>query len=32
MVDVFITTERRTAMSYLIKPLTDSFGRAFLEE
>ncbi len=32
MVDVFITTERRTAMSYLIKPLTNSFGRAFLEE
>jgi len=32
MVDVFITTEQRTAMSYLIKPLTDSFGRAFREE
>jgi HlyD family secretion protein len=31
-VDVFITTEQRTAMSYLVKPLTDSFDRAFREE
>ena len=32
LVDVFITTEQRTALSYLVKPLTDSFGRAFREE
>jgi len=32
LVDVFITTEQRTAMSYLVKPLTDTFGRAFREE
>ena len=27
LVDVFITTQERTAMSYLVKPLTDKFGR-----
>lgn len=32
LVDVFITTQERTAMSYLVKPLTDKFGRAFREE
>lgn len=32
LVDVFITTQQRTAMSYLLKPLTDTFGRAFREE
>ena len=32
LVDVFITTQQRTAMSYLLKPLTDKFGRAFREE
>jgi HlyD family secretion protein len=32
LVDIFITTEIRTAMSYLVKPLTDKFSRAFREE
>lgn len=29
--DVFITTERRTVLSYLVKPLSDQFERAFRE-
>lgn len=31
-VDAFIKTRDRTFMDYLLKPLTDSFGRAFKEE
>ncbi|PCC97803.1 HlyD family type I secretion periplasmic adaptor subunit [Halopseudomonas pelagia] len=31
-VEVFITTEERTAMTYFIKPVTDQFSRAFREE
>ena len=31
-VEVFITTEDRTALSYMAKPLTDQFSRAFREE
>jgi len=31
-VEAFITTGRRTALSYLIKPLTDHFSRAMREE
>jgi HlyD family type I secretion membrane fusion protein len=31
-VDVFIQTEERTAMSYLLKPFTDQVNRAFREE
>ncbi|MGO1689967.1 MAG: HlyD family type I secretion periplasmic adaptor subunit [Halomonas sp.] len=31
-VEVFITTEERTALTYFIKPLTDQFSRAFREE
>ena len=31
-VDVFIETEERTVLSYLIKPLDDQFSRAFREE
>jgi HlyD family type I secretion membrane fusion protein len=30
-VEVYITTEERTALSYLVKPLTDQFARAFRE-
>ena len=29
--DVFIATEQRTVLSYLVKPLTDQFQRAFRE-
>jgi HlyD family secretion protein len=32
LVDIFITTETRTAISFLVKPLTDKFSRAFREE
>ncbi|GED23070.1 HlyD family type I secretion periplasmic adaptor subunit [Halomonas halmophila] len=31
-VEVFITTEERTALTYFIKPITDQFSRAFREE
>jgi HlyD family secretion protein len=31
-VDVFIETEERTVLSYLVKPLNDQFNRAFREE
>lgn len=31
-VEVFITTEDRTALSYIVKPFTDQFTRAFREE
>ncbi|KQV70343.1 HlyD family type I secretion periplasmic adaptor subunit [Rhizobium sp. Root1220] len=31
-VEVFISTEERTAISFLAKPLTDQFNRAFREE
>lgn len=31
-VEVFITTEDRTAMSYIIKPIADQFTKAFREE
>ena len=30
-VEVFISTERRTALSYFVKPLADQFARAFRE-
>jgi HlyD family type I secretion membrane fusion protein len=30
-VEVFITTEERTALSYIARPLTDQFNRAFRE-
>jgi HlyD family type I secretion membrane fusion protein len=30
-VEVFITTDERTAFSYLVRPLTDQFSRAFRE-
>lgn len=30
--EIFIETDKRTPMSYLLKPLTDNFGRAMLEE
>ncbi|MBN7756649.1 HlyD family type I secretion periplasmic adaptor subunit [Nitratireductor aquimarinus] len=30
-VEVYVTTENRTAISYLVKPLTDQFQRAFRE-
>jgi HlyD family secretion protein len=30
-VEVFLTTQERTALSYLAKPLTDQFNRAFRE-
>lgn len=30
-VEVFISTERRTALSYFVKPLVDQFARAFRE-
>lgn len=30
-VEVFVTTDKRTALSYLVKPLTDQFSRAFRE-
>lgn len=30
-VEVYVSTEERTAMSYLVKPLTDQFNRAFRE-
>ena len=30
-VDVFVATGERTAMSYLVKPVTDQFNRAFRE-
>ena len=32
LVDVFIATESRTAISYLVKPITDNFDSAFPEE
>ncbi|ALM52969.1 HlyD family type I secretion periplasmic adaptor subunit [Halomonas huangheensis] len=31
-VEVFITTEERSALTYFIKPITDQFSRAFREE
>jgi HlyD family secretion protein len=31
-VEVFISTEQRTALSYLVKPFTDQFTRAFREQ
>jgi len=31
-VEVFVSTEERTAISFLAKPLTDQFNRAFREE
>ncbi|XAZ20199.1 HlyD family type I secretion periplasmic adaptor subunit (plasmid) [Sinorhizobium sp. B11] len=31
-VEVFVSTKERTAMSFLAKPLTDQFSRAFREE
>lgn len=31
-VEVFITTEDRTALSYIVKPFTDQFTKAFREE
>lgn len=31
-IEVFISTERRTALSYLAKPLTDQFSRAMRED
>lgn len=31
-VESFIETERRTALSYALKPLTDNFTRAFREQ
>lgn len=31
-VEVFISTEERTALSYFFKPITDQFSRAFREE
>ncbi|MEO3433627.1 HlyD family type I secretion periplasmic adaptor subunit [Inquilinus sp. CAU 1745] len=31
-VEVFVSTEERTAMSYLVRPLTDQFSRAFREQ
>jgi HlyD family type I secretion membrane fusion protein len=30
--EVFVSTEQRTALSYLVKPLTDQFSRAMREE
>jgi len=30
--EIFIETDKRTPMSYLLKPLTDNFGRAFREK
>lgn len=30
-VEVYVTTEERTAMSYFVKPLTDQFNKAFRE-
>lgn len=30
-VEVFVSTEERTAMSYFVKPITDQFSRAFRE-
>jgi HlyD family secretion protein len=30
-VEVFVTTEKRTALSYLTKPMSDQFSRAFRE-
>ena len=30
-VEVYLTTEERTALSYMIKPVTDQFSRAFRE-
>ncbi|MBK3745633.1 HlyD family type I secretion periplasmic adaptor subunit, partial [Paraburkholderia aspalathi] len=30
-VEVYVTTDERTALSYLTKPLTDQFNRAFKE-
>ena len=32
LVDIFITTELRTALSFLVRPVTDKFNRAFREE
>lgn len=31
-VEVFITTEERTALTYFVKPIADQFSRAFREE
>ena len=31
-VEVFVSTDQRTAMSYLAKPLVDQFNRAFREQ
>ncbi len=31
-VEVFVRTEQRTVLSYLVKPLNDQFSRAFREE
>lgn len=31
-VEVFVSTEQRTALSYLVKPFTDQFTRAFREQ
>src|SRR5690606_41636071 len=30
-VEVYVSTEERTALSYLVKPLSDQFSRAFKE-
>jgi multidrug efflux pump subunit AcrA (membrane-fusion protein) len=30
-VEVFIMTDERSALSYLVRPLTDQFARAFRE-
>ena len=30
-VEAYLTTSRRTALSYLTKPVTDQFARAFQE-
>jgi HlyD family secretion protein len=30
--EVFVETEMRTALSYLVKPLTDQLNRTFREE
>jgi HlyD family secretion protein len=31
-VEVFISTEQRTALSYFAKPFSDQFSRAFREQ
>jgi HlyD family secretion protein len=30
-VEAFVATDERTALSYLVKPVTDQFARAFRE-